>query len=261
MPALLLALALAAAAPATAAKAPIIAPGTTLGAVDAGAAPTDDFGFVSWCAGAVEGYLKLKPEVLPEVRRIEGQFHPPGANLEADMKDYADLETEARRQMVSYQQAIQAAEKASPTPISDQGFGAYKRGLAVWAAPAGSTRARIAQEWMSWALPAKCETTAQKLTTRSSLFGEALKPSSVAPDPSPAAPAVVAASGDTSPSSSAPVVTSPASAPDVAAPAPDAAPGMTATSTPSSNTPAVVAPKAAAKPARKAPAKKTAKPG
>lgn len=257
MPAFLLALALAAAPPAPPVKAPVIEPGTTLGAVDAGAAPTDDFGFVSWCAGAVEGYLKLKPEVLPEVRRIEGQYHPPGANLEQDMKDYADLEVDARRQMISYQQAIQAAEKASTAPISDQGFAAYKRGLAVWAAPAGSSRARIAQEWMSWSLPAKCETTAQKLTTRSSLFGEALQPSSAAPAPSPPVPAVVAASGDTSPSSNAPAVTAPAS--DAAVVAPAAEP--TTSSAPSATAPAAT-PKAVAKPARKAPAKKkTTNPG
>ena len=153
------------------------------GAINAGAAPTDDFGFVSWCAGAVEGYMRLKPAVLPDVRRIEARFREPGRTLADDMKVYDDLEKEGRRQRALYGRAIQAAEKASPRDISDEGFTAYKRGLAVWAAPAGSSKARIAQEWMGWALPEKCETTAKALVQKSALFGQALKPSTNADSP------------------------------------------------------------------------------
>lgn len=201
MPAFLLALALAAAqpGPSPAADSPVAPPSADAvsatapasaqadtsaaaadlpkGAVQAGAAPSEPFQLVAWCAGAVEGYLRLKPDIFDEVKRIETTYRRPGSNLAEDLKDYADMEKDARRQMLVYQKAIQAAEKASPNDLSLTGQRAYERGLAVWAAPASSTRARVAQEWMSWALPATCETTAKGLTTRASLMGEALKPS------------------------------------------------------------------------------------
>src|SRR4051794_2457832 len=37
-------------------------------------APTDDYGFMGWCYGALAGHMGLYEQVLPEVRRIEAQF-------------------------------------------------------------------------------------------------------------------------------------------------------------------------------------------
>ena len=44
-------------------------------------APTDDFGLVAWCYGALGGYLDLHDRVLPEVSRIEGAYRRPGTTL------------------------------------------------------------------------------------------------------------------------------------------------------------------------------------
>jgi hypothetical protein len=59
------------------------------------------------------------------------------------------------------------------------------------------TKARMAQEWMSWALPARCETTSKALQERATLLGasfrvndepEAPPPAADAPAPAPTDP-------------------------------------------------------------------------
>src|SRR4051812_15408979 len=40
-------------------------------------APTDDYGYVAWCYGAVSGYVDQYPNAMPEVIRIERAFPTP----------------------------------------------------------------------------------------------------------------------------------------------------------------------------------------
>lgn len=154
-------------------------------------APRDDYPFVAWCYGALRGYLDLKTEVMPEVIRIENQFRKPGTRLADDLQVYEDMEKAGRTQLKSFQNALTAAEKASIRPINAVGAQAVRQGRQTWSAGPEVTKARKAQEWMSWALPARCDTIAASLEARARLMGATLRmnPESAAP-PAPAAGAV-----------------------------------------------------------------------
>ena len=152
-------------------------------------APREDYQFVAWCYGALRGYLDMHDEVIPEVTRIEKQFRKPGTRLEDDMKVYADMQKDGRQKLTLFQSALTAAEKASVRPINTVGAAAVKQGRSVWNAGPEVTKARKAQEWMSWALPAKCETTAAALEQRSLLAAATLRGGAEAEAPKEAPPA------------------------------------------------------------------------
>jgi hypothetical protein len=138
-------------------------------------APHDDYLFVSWCYGSLRAYLDLHDQVMPEVTRIETTYRPPGRKLADDLKVYADMQKEGRGQLKTFQGAMTAAEKASLKPINALGAEAVVKGRSVWKAGPDVTPARLAQAWMSWALPAKCETVAKTLHDRAVLMGASFK--------------------------------------------------------------------------------------
>lgn len=150
-------------------------------------APHDDYQLVAWCYGALRGYLDLHDQVMPEVTRIETTFRPPGRKLADDLKVYAELQKQGQVDLKRFQTAMTAAEKASLRPLNQVGAAAVAQGHAVWNAGPDVTKARMAQEWMSWTLPARCQTTADNLTARARLMGPAFKVNSL--DDAPAAPA------------------------------------------------------------------------
>jgi hypothetical protein len=158
-------------------------------------APRDDYGLVSWCYGALRGYLDLHDQVMPEVTRIETTWRRPGAKLSDDMKVYDDMRRDGQKNLKLFARAMEAAEKASIKPIGPIGAAAVRQGAATWAAAPQMPPARVAQEWMSWALPARCETTATSLESRAKLLGSAFQvnsdsdaPGVTAPPPSGPAP-------------------------------------------------------------------------
>lgn len=184
MSALLFALALLAQdAPAAAEPAP---PAAEEAPYPAGA-PKDDYGLVAWCYGALSGYLDLKPQVMPEVTRIETAFRAPGRTLEEDLQVYADMEQLGRRDLALFAQAMEAAEKASMRPINARGAEAMKKGRSAWAAAPNLPPARLAQEWMSWSLPARCGPTAARLAEKARLLGATFDPDAAVTEPAPAA--------------------------------------------------------------------------
>ena len=138
-------------------------------------APKEDYPFVAWCYGALRGWMDLHDEVMPEVTRIEGQFRKPGTKLADDLKVYADMQKEGERQLKTFRGALTAAEKASVRPINTVGGAAVRQGALTWTTGADVTKARKAQEWMSWALPARCDVVAERLETRSKLMGASLR--------------------------------------------------------------------------------------
>jgi hypothetical protein len=146
-------------------------------------APKNDYGLVSWCYGALSGYVDLKDQVMPEVTRIETAFRAPGRTLAEDMQVYADLEKESRANLKLFARAMEAAEKASMRPINAEGGEAVKRGRATWAAAPNLPKARVAQEWMSWSLPARCVTTAESLESRAKLLGATFDPTAATVEP------------------------------------------------------------------------------
>ncbi|MBI5942680.1 MAG: hypothetical protein HY859_19940 [Caulobacterales bacterium] len=162
-------------------------------------APTDDYGYVGWCYGAISSYVELYDRAMPEVIRIERAWPTPSTE-ENIAQVYPAQREEGKRNLVLFARAMQAAEKASPTPIQDQGADAVRRGRAMWTGATSVPKAQLAQFWMSWSPPAKCEETAKALEAKSLLFGQALSYNAnggtpvVAPPPAEAPPGMAPAS-------------------------------------------------------------------
>lgn len=150
-------------------------------------APKEDYPFVAWCYGALRGYLDLHDQMLPEVRRIESAYRPPNRSLAEDMKVYADQQKYGQGKLKEFQAALTAAEKASLRPINQQGAAAVRQGRSIWSAGPEVKKATVAQMWMSWALPAKCETVAADLQKRAALMGPAFRVNALE-DEAPAEP-------------------------------------------------------------------------
>jgi hypothetical protein len=155
---------------------------------------------VAWCYGTLRGYLDLHDEVMPEVTRIENQFRKPGTSLKDDLKVYADMQKDGQAKLKTFQTALTTAEKASVRPINTVGANAVRQGRQTWNVGSGVSKARKAQEWMSWALPARCETVAASLEQRARLMGATLR---VNEDPAPA-PAETPAETTAAPAADAP---------------------------------------------------------
>jgi hypothetical protein len=134
-------------------------------------APTEDYPFVAWCYGVLSGYLDLHDQVMPEVTRIESEFRRPGSKLSDDLKVYADAQRQGRADLKRFRAALTAAEKASLKPINVIGAEALQRGHSVWNHGPEISKARLAQEWMSWTLPKRCGVTADALEKRAKLLG------------------------------------------------------------------------------------------
>ena len=147
-------------------------------------APRDDYGFVGWCYGALAGYLDLHDRVMPEVTRIEGAYRRPGSSLADDLKTYDDMQKASRANMKLFARAIEAAEKASLQPISQRGAAAIQKGRSAWAGAASMSDRTVAQQWMGWALPARCTSTATALEQRAKLMGATFKANEAPPEPS-----------------------------------------------------------------------------
>ena len=180
-------------------------------------APTDDYGYVAWCYGAIASYVELYDRAMPEVIRIERAWPTPSTE-ENISEVYPAQREEGKRNLILFAHAMLAAEKASPTPIQNEGVDAVRRGRAMWTGATTVPKAQLAQFWMSWSPPAKCQATAKALEARSLLFGQALsyntKGVTVAAPPSEAPPTALALTGPAEgPNDDADVVTTPASDP------------------------------------------------
>ena len=136
-------------------------------------APRDPYGLVAWCYGALSAHRGLRDQVMPEVIRIETTFRRPGSSLADDLKAYDELDALSAENLILFERAMEAAEKASPRPINAHGADALRRGRGSWSRSADLSPARLAQEWMSWTLPARCESTAVTLEERARLMGPA----------------------------------------------------------------------------------------
>ncbi len=132
-------------------------------------APRDAYGLVAWCYGALSGHRDLRDRAMPEVVRIESTFRRPGTSLEEDLAVYDELDALSERNLGLFRRAMEAAERASPQPLNVQGADAVRRGRATWSQAGELSDARLAQEWMSWTLPARCEATAVALERRARL--------------------------------------------------------------------------------------------
>lgn len=226
----------------------LLAQDGAMGGQGPNAPPTDEYGYVAWCYGALGGYASLYDKVMPEVTRIEKAFPGPDG-VQAALKTYPELRTQAQKDLKILSSAITAAEKASPRPISEYGGAQVKRGAAIWQGADSVGKARLAQMWMSWSPPSDCERRAKTLETKSSILGKALNYNAAPTMPTPTMP---------SPGAAAPP------AAETPAPQPVAQPVAQPVSAPIGAVPAAKPlaqkPVAAPKPAAKAPTPKPAAP-
>ena len=144
---------------ATAPAAPAAAPET----LPAGA-PEDDYGFMAWCYGALSGHIDLYETVLPEVKRIETTFPAPGETMDRVMAGYALQHDRGKLILVRYGHALDAEEAKGQTGGVSRDD-AIAKGREIWTGSDKADSRTLAQLWMSWGLPGRCDTTAKRLVS------------------------------------------------------------------------------------------------
>ncbi len=133
-------------------------------------APTDDYGFVAWCYGALDESLTVYQVVLPDLKDIDAKFGSPVKEATPYAEDIVDEHKALKR----FAAAMEAAERASPQPIADHGVAAITLGRSIWDPAKAQPRRQLAHAWLMWGLPNRCESTAKTLKTRATLLGQAL---------------------------------------------------------------------------------------
>ena len=135
-------------------------------------APQDDYGFVAWCYGALGEYLTIYDTVIPDLKAIDKMF---GTSVQEDEPYTADVAAE-RLALKRFGAAIGAAERASPTPIGVQGAADIQAGRGIWAAAKQQPHRKLADAWLFWGIPKRCETSAKALKARSNPLAQSLTP-------------------------------------------------------------------------------------
>ena len=125
-------------------------------------APTDDYGFVGWCYGALAGHLALYDKVLPEVQRIEGEFPDAGTPLDRVMDGYRVQHQRGEKILVDYGRALDVVEATGKTGGVDRAA-AVAKGREAWKGADSASPRQLAQTWMSWALPDRCQSTTARI--------------------------------------------------------------------------------------------------
>ena len=128
-------------------------------------APTDDYGFMAWCYGALGGHVDLYDKVLPEVRRIEVEFPDSSTPIDKVMTGYASQHALGKRILAGYERALVGMEAAGRTGGQDRSVG-VTAGRQVWQGAESADVRQLAQLWMSWGLPGRCQATAKRLTPK-----------------------------------------------------------------------------------------------
>jgi hypothetical protein len=131
-------------------------------------APTDDYGLVNWCSGALQGHMALFRTVKPELDKL-----PDNKPKETAVLDAQQIKA-GQEYLALYKRASDAAERASPQVIADRGAQARRMGDSIWT-PARQADPRT-QMWsyLGWELPGRCETAAERLYEKSLLSAQAL---------------------------------------------------------------------------------------
>lgn len=130
-------------------------------------APTDDYGLVGWCYGALAGHMDLYKSVMPEVERIERAFPDPAVSTDEALKAYSDQHEMGAKDLDMFKSALDAADKTKPGGHDAARQASVKLGHEAWKGADTASKRTVAQLWMSWELPARCEVTAQRLLTAS----------------------------------------------------------------------------------------------
>jgi hypothetical protein len=167
-------------------------------------APTDPYGFVAWCYGALGEYLEIYDGIKPELKDIDKRFGTSVVESEPYMTDVAEEKVALKR----FAAAMEAAERASPSPIAPRGVEAMEKGRSIWVAAKLQPKRKLADAWLFWGVPNRCETTAKTLKTRSTLLGQAMAVGAPAVDTPPAPAPAPPPKPVVQPSPDAPIATS-----------------------------------------------------
>jgi hypothetical protein len=154
-------------------------------------APKDPYELAAWCYGALDQYLFIYENIIPQLQQIDRQF---GSSVKNEARPYASDMAAAHDELKVLGAAVEAAERASPQVISTRGAAAVMLGRSIWAPAEQHTRRELARAWLSWALPDPCDTNARELKAKSDLLGQVLKYNVPSATSSPRAP--VAAGDD-----------------------------------------------------------------
>lgn len=125
-------------------------------------APTSDYGFVAWCYGALSGHLALYDKVLPEVRRIEAEFPDSKTPIDKVMTGYEVQHRRGEHLLEIYSRALDLGTAAGKTEGEDREADIAK-GKDLWTGSDNADPKQLAQLWMSWGLPGRCDVTAARL--------------------------------------------------------------------------------------------------
>lgn len=125
-------------------------------------APQDDYGFVNWCWGALNGHMALYP-------RVQSQLDADG--YEADQQMLAA----GREYLTLYENAINAADQASSTSRASAAAAGRRAGANVWAGNERADATTLKWAFLGWSLPGRCEVAARRLLAQSELMAPALR--------------------------------------------------------------------------------------
>lgn len=128
-------------------------------------APTDDYGFMGWCYGALAGHMALYTKVLPSVRSIEAAFPDSSRPIDEVMADYTAQHVEGDRLLRSWDRALSVLETTGRTHGLKR-TAVVAKGREVWRGSDAADARQLAQLWMSWGLPGRCSSTAERLAPR-----------------------------------------------------------------------------------------------
>ena len=119
-------------------------------------APSDDYGLVAWCHGALRGHMALAAQIN-----------------EVD----ADQEAIGRQYLQSYEAALAAAPQSRTDEGARVAKAARETGYNSWA-PARASQNRDTQKftYLGWQLPGRCEHAAKRLSSNADLLGAAVAP-------------------------------------------------------------------------------------
>jgi hypothetical protein len=140
-------------------------------------APQDDYSFVAWCYGALQGHMALFEKVRPELDALPDPDPKATAAADAAMlkagSQYLDL----------YTRALRAAEKGNPSVVKVPASETMKAGRGIWAkAEVADPKTRM-WSWAMWTLPGKCEYAAERLFETSNRAGGARMRTTQVPTP------------------------------------------------------------------------------
>jgi hypothetical protein len=121
-------------------------------------APSDDYGLVGWCEGALTGHMALYSQVRPELQHL---------SRSGEAKEDAEMEAaqmQAGREYLSlYDRARRAADARNGGADRARGDVAREAGGRIWDEASRAEPQTRMWSWIMWELPARCETAARRL--------------------------------------------------------------------------------------------------